>query len=191
MRAFDKHFWLGLVGMVGGILGIIAFCAGCAAPSGVQTARGVQARALQNYLTNDAKIDGVVVGLWTGAREKEIKATATATAQEVLDAFGKPRAPVDAAGKPTGPAENTLTAAQALELATALHGEIQNANAGTGRVLARLKALRNANAANLTKYAELDRALNDYLQAGIDEAVLNELTAYLVQTIQAEAGKDK
>jgi hypothetical protein len=173
------------------LLVIPLLAVGCAAPAEVQIARAVQARALQNYLTNDAKIDGVVTGLWKSARQTEIKATADGAALKVLAAVGVARAPVDKDGKPTGPAVRSLTGAEVLEMATAIRAAIQNANAGTDRVLARIKTLRNANAANLTKHAELDRALNAYLQAGIEEAVLTELTQYLVQTIQAEVGKDK
>lgn len=173
------------------VCGMVLMFPGCAAPPQVQVAQSVKARALKNYLTNDAKIDNVVVGLWKGARTKQIKATATGTALKVLDALGKPRAPVDADGKPIGPAENTLTAAQALELSMAIHEAIQSANAGTDAVLAKIAVLRNANAAEMAKVAQLEGALNEYLQAGVEEAVLTELTSYLVQTIEAQVGKEK
>jgi len=162
---------------------------GCEAPMTVKVAQAYKAEALTNYLTNDAKIDGVVAGLWKAGREKQIRATATGTALKVLAAFGKDRVPLDATGKPVGPAVQTLTAAEALELATALHAAIQKANAGTAGVLAKIKTLRDANVLNLTRYSDLEGALNEYLAAGIDEAVLNELTAYLVETISAQAGK--
>jgi hypothetical protein len=162
---------------------------GCQSPVSVKLAQTYKAEALRNYLTNDARIDGVVAELWKASRDKQVKAKADSAALKVLDLIGKDRVAVDATGKPTGPAEKSLTGDEALQLATAIHAAIQNANAQTAGVLAKIKAVRDANVLNLTRYSDLEGALNDYLAAGIDEAVLSELTAYLIETIAAQAGK--
>ena len=160
---------------------------GCAAPPSVQTAQTVKAAALQGYLRNDAKIDSVVTELWKTARQKEIAATAVGVAAAAVQQFGVDRTPLDPGGKPTGPAEKTLTGGQAMELSQAILGEVTKANAGTAAVLRKIALLRNKNTLELTKYTELERGLIAYLQAGVEEAVLDELTKVLVQTLQDQA----
>ncbi|MFH1604684.1 MAG: lipoprotein [Pseudomonadota bacterium] len=164
--------------------------AGCAAPIEIHSGQKVKAQALASYLANDAKVDNVVIGLWKAAREKEIAKTAETATQKVVAIVGKDRATIGPDGKP-GPMEKTLTAAEAIELSTVIHANIQAANAGTDRVVAKIKVLRDLNARNLAQYAELESAINQYLQAGIDESALTELTGYLVETINTKLNKEK
>ena len=162
---------------------LAAAAGGCAAPAEVATARKVQAAALRNYLVNDARIDAAIGDLWMRSRDKEIAQTAETATRRAIEAVGVPRVALDAKGKPTGPAVVTLTAAEAVELSGAIHTAIQGQNAKTAAVLAKLKAVRDANARNLTQYAELNDVLTDYLAAGIDATTMGALTAYLVETV--------
>jgi len=164
---------------------------GCAVPVEVKVAQSVKAQALQNFLVNDAKIDAVLTTLWKRSRDTAIAKTAETATQKVLSAVAVPRVALDATGKPTGPPVKTLTAPQAVELSTVIHTAIQKQNANTARVLAKLKTLRDANASNLARHADLEAALNDYLSAGVDTAVVSELTAYLIETVTTTLNKDK
>lgn len=156
------------------------FCGGCRAPAEVTVAQATKARALGMYLRNDARLDGVMTSMWKSARDKQVDAKVAEVAAEIVKVKGKP---VAGGGV-------TITGEQALELAAAAIVEKRKADAGTDRILAAMKALRDKNVADtLTPYRELEGALNKYLSAGVDAAVLDQMTQYLVTAIEA-AGRE-
>ena len=165
---------------------------GCQAPQGIQSAQRSKGRALAMYLRNDARIDGVLSGLWKKGRDREVAATASSVAHAAVTKFGVVRASFDKDGKKIGPEETTLTGPQAVELAGAIVAEVGKANAVTDAILSKLKIARDVNAKTLLQYAELEQAIIDYQMAGIDEAMLDEFSKYLVTAIQTiQTGKDK
>jgi hypothetical protein len=159
------------------LLAPLLAAAGCMqAPPEVQVAQRVKAKALKHFLVQDAKIDGVVAGLWKGSRDKEAKAKADSVARAAVAEFGQ------------GP-DKTLTGAQVVELAQAILAEDKKFERATDAVMKRIKTLRDMNAKNLIQHAQLEAALNDYLEAGIDEAVIDELGKYLIEAVRAAGGE--
>lgn len=175
MRSLLTCFLVIAVLMLGGCL---------AAPRDVQLAQGLQAQAYGNYLKNNERIVGTMVELYRLERGRNIDASTERGVDAVIRAVGKPRVPLDAAGQPAGPPQTTLTDAEARELVQAIITERNAGHAATDKIVARLQALIDKNVAEWAKAQSLTEALNEYMNAGLDESFYTEVTDSILGIMQ-------
>jgi len=171
---------------------LTCFCtvfSGCAASEGVAAGTELKTVALTNFLVGDAKIDNAVLGMWEVQRDREVRATAEAVALDVASKVATEHKIVDEEGKVK--VTRLLTVDQAAELAGAITDNVQKQNAMTRAIKAKIKTVRDFNMKNLLQHQKLERAIVDYMNAGVDSSVLSELQGVLIDSIKTLTSKER
>lgn len=165
MRKNGKRFsWVSLTILL--IVG--ALVVGCQAPEEVKYTAAVRDKALSNYVRNNQQLSNTMEKMFLEVSTTQLDLTTEILTEKILDKYSE---------------DGKLTNDQVRELVTALMQEREESQKAIQSTINRYRIAQAKNAQEFAKAAELNEALNDWMNAGIDEAFIEETSNVILETL--------
>ena len=143
------------------ILGLsVAFIGGCQAPQAVRDAYAFEGGVWQSYIRNTDRIHDLTLAAYKTARDKDLEHTTAKALEKVRAAAVDGRLPV---------ADFEAALKTIVE-------ERDKANGQTAAIQAKIRSLITVNNGEVRKALRIRGSMQEWLEAGLDESVIPELT---------------